>query len=79
MLGPIDVALDATTTAVTSDLAQRLLAVLAHQSGRAVPVDRIAEVLWRERRPANEANALQAQVSKLRRLLPAGSISLRGE
>lgn len=58
---------------------QRLLvACLALQPGEPVPVDRLADVLWGDAPPANPANALQAQVASLRRLLPAGVLVTRG-
>ena len=41
-------------------------------------IGRIADALWHGAPPANEVNALQAQISKLRRLLPAGAITHRG-
>ncbi|MGD9702985.1 MAG: BTAD domain-containing putative transcriptional regulator [Acidimicrobiia bacterium] len=78
VLGPIEIVVDGTTRGVTGNVAPRLLAVLARSAGQVVQIDRIVDALWRDEPPANEANALQAQVSKLRRLLPAGAISHQG-
>ena len=50
---------------------RRLLAVLLINPGAAVSVDRLAAAMWEDAPPANAANALQAQVSKLRKLLTA--------
>ncbi|MFF4020796.1 BTAD domain-containing putative transcriptional regulator [Streptomyces sp. NPDC001843] len=47
-----------------------LLGALVVQAGQVVPVDRLVDELWAERPPANAANALQAHVARLRRLLP---------
>ena len=46
-----------------------LLAALLLRAGQPVSVDRLADLLWGEAPPSGSANALQAQVSKLRRLL----------
>jgi DNA-binding SARP family transcriptional activator len=58
---------------------QRLLvACLALHAGEVVSVDRLAEILWGDAPPANPANALQAQVASIRRLLPRGALVTRG-
>jgi predicted ATPase/DNA-binding SARP family transcriptional activator len=58
---------------------QRLLiACLALHPGESVPVDQLAEVLWGDAPPANPANALQAQVASVRRVLPRGTLVTRG-
>jgi predicted ATPase/DNA-binding SARP family transcriptional activator len=46
-----------------------LLAALVLRAGQPVSADRLADLLWGESPPSGSANALQAQVSKLRRLL----------
>ena len=46
-----------------------LLAALLLRAGQPVSADRLADLLWGEAPPSGSANALQAQVSKLRRLL----------
>lgn len=48
-----------------------LLATLVTHAGELLSVDRLVEELWGDRPPANAANALQAHVARLRRLLPA--------
>ncbi|NGO74459.1 AfsR/SARP family transcriptional regulator [Streptomyces sp. YC504] len=47
-----------------------LLAALVIHAGERLSVDRLVEELWGDRPPANAPNALQAHVSRLRRLLP---------
>jgi len=46
-----------------------LLAALLLRAGQPVSADRLADLLWGESPPSGAANALQAQISKLRRLL----------
>ncbi|MFF3842307.1 ATP-binding protein [Streptomyces sp. NPDC001930] len=50
-----------------------LLALLLLDAGRTVPVDRLVDGLYGEEPPAGAAGALQAQVSRLRRVLPPGA------
>ncbi|NEB13861.1 AfsR/SARP family transcriptional regulator [Streptomyces coelicoflavus] len=47
-----------------------LLGALLVRAGQTVPTERLVDELWGERPPANAANALQAHVARLRRLLP---------
>ncbi|MEW1844776.1 BTAD domain-containing putative transcriptional regulator [Nonomuraea angiospora] len=51
-----------------------LLAALALEPGRIVTRSRLVDWIWGEEPPADEVNALQALVSRLRRVLPAGVI-----
>ncbi|MDP4501645.1 AfsR/SARP family transcriptional regulator [Nonomuraea turcica] len=51
-----------------------LLAALALEPGRIVTRARLVDWIWGERPPADEVNALQALVSRLRRVLPDGVI-----
>ncbi|MEO3889522.1 BTAD domain-containing putative transcriptional regulator [Nonomuraea sp. B5E05] len=51
-----------------------LLAALALQPGRIVPRARLVDWIWGPRPPADEVNALQALVSRLRRVVPEGVI-----
>ncbi|MEV0295941.1 BTAD domain-containing putative transcriptional regulator [Nocardia sp. NPDC050710] len=50
---------------------------LALEPGRAVPKTTLVDWIWGERPPSDAANALQALVSRLRRLLPDGSIDVQ--
>ncbi|MES4888801.1 AfsR/SARP family transcriptional regulator [Streptomyces sp. NPDC096012] len=49
-----------------------LLGALVVKAGQVVPTGRLVDELWGDEPPANAANALQAHVARLRRLLPAG-------
>lgn len=72
LLGPVEL-LDGTTGTpiVPPGSKQRaLLAALVLQAGRLVTIDQLTEELWGPRPPANPANALQAHIARLRRLLP---------
>ena len=51
-----------------------LLALLALQRGQPVSADRLIDVLWGDRRAANPANALQAQIGQLRRTFGPAAI-----
>ncbi|QUQ64890.1 ATP-binding protein [Kutzneria sp. CA-103260] len=51
-----------------------LLTLLALDAGRIVAAERLIDGLYGQEPPANAANALQAQVSRLRRVLPSGEI-----
>ncbi|GAA5086134.1 putative ATPase [Thermocatellispora tengchongensis] len=51
-----------------------LLAALALEPGRIVTRARLVDWIWGQRPPADEVNALQALVSRLRRVLPDGLI-----
>lgn len=59
-----------------SPLEFRLLDFLAHQSGRAVSADELAEHLYGARE-SNDANAIEAIVARLRRKFGAGIIATR--
>ncbi len=48
---------------------RRLLALLAVHAGEVVSADRIVDVLWGEEPPRDPANAVQAKIAQLRRLL----------
>lgn len=72
LLGPVEIR-DGRTGAdiVPSGSKQRaLLSALVLHAGRLLSVDQLTEELWGDRPPANAANALQAHVARLRRLLP---------
>ena len=51
-----------------------LLAVLALHRGKPIAADRLIDALWEEGQSANPANALQAQIGQLRRILGAAAI-----
>src|SRR5262245_42783478 len=69
LLGPVHVRAAAGWAPVAGAKLQALLALLALSVPRPVSSDRLIEELWGEAPPGNPANALQAQISALRRLL----------
>jgi DNA-binding SARP family transcriptional activator len=72
ILGPVQIH-DARTdvSVVPMGAKQRaLLGALVVKAGQAVPMERLVDELWAEHPPARAANALQAHVARLRRLLP---------
>ncbi|MFJ8888487.1 BTAD domain-containing putative transcriptional regulator [Streptomyces sp. NPDC102402] len=74
ILGPVEVHDPRTgERAVPSGPKQSaLLGALAARPGQLLAVDRLVDELWGDTPPAAPANALQAHVARLRRLLPGG-------
>jgi DNA-binding SARP family transcriptional activator len=71
LLGPLEVRDDAGTVLDVGGARLRaLLGLLALRAGRVVPAGWLIDALWGGRAPAGAANALQAQVSRLRRAAP---------
>jgi DNA-binding SARP family transcriptional activator len=71
MLGPLEVRTDDTATASVGGARLRaLLTLLALEPGRVVSSDRLIDGIWEDDPPMGAANALQALVSRLRRVLP---------
>ncbi|RCV49573.1 BTAD domain-containing putative transcriptional regulator [Marinitenerispora sediminis] len=70
ILGPVDVRLaDGSPLAVGGPRVRALLALLLLDAGRPVGTDRLLDGLYGAEPPAAAANALQSQVSRLRRAL----------
>ncbi|MFI9840370.1 BTAD domain-containing putative transcriptional regulator [Nonomuraea sp. NPDC051941] len=75
LLGPFEVLNhDGAVVEVPGIRLRALLAALALEPGRIVTRARLVDWIWGEEPPADEVNALQALVSRLRRVLPAGVI-----
>ncbi|MEV4099302.1 BTAD domain-containing putative transcriptional regulator [Nonomuraea sp. NPDC049649] len=75
LLGPFEVRdRDGAVVEVPGVRLRALLAALALEPGRVVTRTRLVDWIWGPRPPADEANALQALVSRLRRVLPDGVI-----
>ena len=71
VLGPLEVrAGSGLPVEVAGARLRRLLLRLALDPGRMVTTAQLVDAVWDERPPAQAANALQALVSRLRRLLP---------
>jgi predicted ATPase/DNA-binding SARP family transcriptional activator len=70
ILGPLAIVDDQCEDgAVAGAKLRALLGVLAVRRGRVVSVDELTELLWPDDAPANPRNALQSQISQLRRSL----------
>ena len=69
LLGPLEVRTGDQTAAIAGVKLQSLLGLLALAVPHGVTDDRLIDELWGDDPPANPANALQALVSHLRRLL----------
>ncbi|MGI5488756.1 BTAD domain-containing putative transcriptional regulator [Microtetraspora malaysiensis] len=75
LLGPFEVRNgDGAVVEVPGIRLRALLAALALEPGRIVTRARLVDWIWGQRPPADEVNALQALVSRLRRVLPDGVI-----
>ncbi|WP_239108565.1 BTAD domain-containing putative transcriptional regulator [Microbispora siamensis] len=75
LLGPFEVRNgDGVVVEVPGVRLRALLAALALEPGRIVTRARLVDWIWGERPPADEVNALQALVSRLRRVLPDGVV-----
>jgi predicted ATPase len=71
LLGPVEVqADDGRPVDITGARLRTLLIVLALDAGRVVTTTRLIDGVWGEEPPAEATNALQALVSRLRRVLP---------
>jgi predicted ATPase/DNA-binding SARP family transcriptional activator len=78
MLGPFEVRDDDGAAAdVPGDRLRALVIALALEPGRVVQRGTLVDWIWGEQPPADAANALQRLVSRLRKVLPDGSIEGR--
>ncbi|MPY92835.1 MAG: AfsR/SARP family transcriptional regulator [Acidimicrobiia bacterium] len=78
LLGPLEVRDAAGPVEVHGPRARRLLAALALRAPEPLLADQLIELVWGGALPLNAGNALQVQVSKLRRLVGEGRILTRG-
>jgi predicted ATPase/DNA-binding SARP family transcriptional activator len=69
ILGPLEVRDGDTAIDLAGARARVLLLALVVAHGRPLSADRIAELLWRDEPPNHPGNAVQAQISRLRRAL----------
>ncbi|MEV6768729.1 BTAD domain-containing putative transcriptional regulator [Nocardia sp. NPDC051030] len=78
MLGPLEIrGDDGGLIEVPGARLRALLIALALEAGRAVPKATLVDWIWGEQPPADAANALQALVSRLRKVLPDGSLDVQ--
>ncbi|MEQ4715648.1 BTAD domain-containing putative transcriptional regulator [Nonomuraea sp. B19D2] len=79
ILGPLLVrSPDGDALSIGGPRPRALLALLLLDAGRMVSVERLIDGQYGDRPPAEAANAIQAQISRLRRSLPAGLIQFHG-
>ena len=78
VLGPLRIAEAGNETGPPGERQRRLLAALVLERGSVVPADRLVDLLWPDRLPADQAAALQTHVFRLRRILPEGAIETSG-
>jgi predicted ATPase/DNA-binding SARP family transcriptional activator len=78
LLGPLEVRTGDRTVPVVGVKLQALLGLLALAVPHGVSDDRLLEELWGDEPPAKPANALQALVSHLRRVLGRDTVVRRG-
>jgi hypothetical protein len=72
LLGPLEVWRQGQRLAVGGAKPRALLVMLLLHANQAVGVDRLVDALWGEHPPTGAANALQAHVASLRRVLDRG-------
>jgi DNA-binding SARP family transcriptional activator len=71
VLGALEIRTDAGPADVSGDLQRTLVQTLLVSEGRPVSGESLAEEMWGDAVPDNQANALQAHISRLRRRLRA--------
>ena len=69
ILGAVEVRVGGEAVPVGGPMVRALLAMLLLDAGRTVPGERLIDGLYGEDPPSGAANALQSQVSRLRRVL----------
>lgn len=74
MLGPLRVSEQGDEVTIRQGISRRLLIALLMRPGDVVSSSALMEILWGDELPQNPANALQIQISYLRRTLAAGAI-----
>ncbi|NUS64836.1 MAG: SARP family transcriptional regulator, partial [Saccharothrix sp.] len=75
VLGPVEVVRGERPVPVPGPQLRCVLAVLASEAGRVVPVGRLAEALW-DVPPATARGTVQVYVSRLRKLLDGPDVAL---
>ncbi len=78
VMGAIQASLDGVPVQLAGPKSQALLALLALAAPHEVTSERLVEEVWVDDLPHNPANALQALVSQLRRVLGADAVIRRG-
>jgi DNA-binding SARP family transcriptional activator len=71
VLGPLDITDAGEPIEIRGSRLRALVIRLALDAGRYVSVEALVDALWEDEPPADQINALQSLVSRLRRALPA--------
>jgi predicted ATPase/DNA-binding SARP family transcriptional activator len=69
LLGPLEIRRSDRTIGIASALQRALVARLALDAGRVVPVDRLVDGLWGAKPPSDSRGALQHHISRLRKVI----------
>jgi predicted ATPase/DNA-binding SARP family transcriptional activator len=77
VLGPLVVQAGGSDVEIRRGISRTLLAALLLRPGDTVSAPSLMEILWGEDQPRNPANALQIQISYLRKALSAGLVDAR--
>lgn len=77
LLGPLELEIGNVPVSLGTPGQRALLARLLLDAGRTVAVDRLVDDLWGEDAPPTAPKMIQIHVSKLRKLLPAGTLVTR--
>jgi DNA-binding SARP family transcriptional activator/pimeloyl-ACP methyl ester carboxylesterase len=77
VLGPLEVAVDGKLVAVGGTKPRALLVRLLLDAGRTVTAERLVDDLWGDEPPETARKMVQVYVSRLRKLLPEGSLQTR--
>ncbi|MFK8048471.1 MAG: BTAD domain-containing putative transcriptional regulator [Halioglobus sp.] len=79
VLGDFGLVVEGEPVSVPAQKTKALLAWLACHPGQAQPRDRLAGLLWADRSASNAKASLRQSIAGLRKLLPEGSLSSKGE
>jgi DNA-binding SARP family transcriptional activator/tetratricopeptide (TPR) repeat protein len=74
ILGPMTIRVDGRVHSVSATQERAVLALLTIRAERVVSVPEISRALWGDDEPKTAGKAIQGYISKLRRLLPEGTI-----
>ena len=74
LLGPLEVRIDGRPVALGTRKQRGLLTLLALNANRVVPRERLVDALWGESPPETAAESVHVYVSRLRKLLPPGTV-----
>lgn len=77
VLGPVEASVDGTPINLGAPRQRCVLAVLALEPNRVIPVERLIDAIWDTEAPPAAKTSIQAYISRLRRAFaPVGSVSL---